>query len=301
MNRFARRAEEIYGELSTKNVSMARIKELSAELDELNVASKTLKAAQGWAGAADPHPDGNPDRGTGTPAGQMPWQSPEGQGSNIATLKHHAPSPLDMTSEQLQDLFAAGKNSMSFATTIGAGSAHNKTLGAAGMEIHTKAAVGEGAPGTLIPPILLPQAFTLRLEPTRIAEYLPAVAAEGQTVSWLQHQSNTLAASAMATAELQQKPDIGPVIVSKETSFTVVAGMATVSRQLFSDFEDVAGFMPREIGKQVILGENYQLLQGNGTAPNQTGLLNTSGTLTRAYTSTGGDMNRPGESGDFLM
>lgn len=186
----AQRAQEIYDELSTKNVTPERVKQLSAELDDLNVASKTLRAAQGWAGSADPYPDGNPDRGTGTPAGQMPWQLPEGEGSNIAQLKHHAPSPLDMTSEQLQDLFAAGKNSMSFATTVGQGAVHNKTLGAAGMEIHTKAAVSEGAPGTLIPPILLPQAFTLRLEPTRIAEYLPAIAAEGQSVSWLQHQSN---------------------------------------------------------------------------------------------------------------
>jgi HK97 family phage major capsid protein len=194
-----------------------------------------------------------------------------------------------LTAEQLGDLFSAGKNQMSFATTVGEGQVHNKSLGAGGTGIHTKAALGEGAPGSLLPPILLPQAFTLRLEPTRIAEYFPAIAAEGQSVSWVQHTSNTLAASAMAVAELQQKPDIGAVVASKTTHFTVVAGMATVSRQLFTDFEDVASFMPREIGKQVILGENFQLLQGDGTGTNQLGLLNQTGTLTRTYSSTGGD------------
>ena len=258
------------------------------EGEELRTQLATRKAAGAWAGASSPYPSGDPAYGAGAPAGLSTWQLPEGEGSNIAQLKHHAPSPLDMTSEQLQDLFAAGKNKMSFSTTVGEGATHNKSL-TGGMGIHNKAAMGEGAPGTLIPPILLPSAFSLRLEPTRIAEYLPAIAAEGQSVSWVQHQSNTLAASAMAVAELQQKPDIGPVVVSKETSFSVVAGMATVSRQLFSDFEDVASFMPREIGKQVILGENYQLLQGNGTSPNQLGLLNQTGTLTRVYSSTGGD------------
>jgi HK97 family phage major capsid protein len=68
-----------------------------------------------------------------------------------------------------------------------------------------------------------------------------------------------------------------------------VAGLAKVSKQLFTDFDDVASFMPRELSNWIIQGENYQLLQGNGTAPNQKGLFNTTGTLTRQYDSTGGD------------
>jgi capsid protein len=47
--------------------------------------------------------------------------------------------------------------------------------------------------------------------------------------------------------------------------------------------------MPRELSNWIIIGENYQLLQGNGTAPNQIGLFNATGTLTRQHTSTGGD------------
>src|SRR6202021_3004861 len=61
------------------------------------------------------------------------------------------------------------------------------------------------------------------------------------------------------------------------------------SKQLFTDFDDVASFMPRELSNWIIIGENYQLLQGNGTAPNQLGLFNQTGTLTRQYNSTGGD------------
>lgn len=45
----------------------------------------------------------------------------------------------------------------------------------------------------------------------------------------------------------------------------------------------------RELSNWIIIGENYQLLQGNGTSPNQTGLFNATGTLTRQYNSIGGD------------
>jgi hypothetical protein len=57
---------------------------------------------------------------------------------------------------------------------------------------------------------------------------------------------------------------------------------------LFTDVDDVASFMPRELTNWIIIGENYQLLQGNRTTPNQTGLFNTSG-VTREYSSTDGD------------
>jgi HK97 family phage major capsid protein len=72
-----------------------------------------------------------------------------------------------------------------------------------------------------------------------------------------------------------------------EATYTVVGGLAKVSKQLFTDVDDVASFMPRELTNWIIIGENYQLLQGNGTTPNQTGLFNTSG-VTREYSSTDG-------------
>jgi HK97 family phage major capsid protein len=129
----------------------------------------------------------------------------------------------------------------------------------------------------------------MRVEPTRIAEYFPVIESEGQTVSWIQHTANVVAYSALAVAEGAQKPDVSPTLTPNQTTYSVVAGLSKVTKQLFTDFADVAGFMPRELSNWIIQGENYQLLQGNGTAPNQTGLFNTSGTLTRQYNSTGGD------------
>jgi HK97 family phage major capsid protein len=93
----------------------------------------------------------------------------------------------------------------------------------------------------------------------------------------------------LAVAENAQKSDISPTLTPNSSTYTVVAGLAKVSKQLFTDFDDVASFMPRELSNWIIQGENYQLLQGSGTAPNQLGLFNQTGTLTRQYNSTGGD------------
>lgn len=48
------RAQAIYDELSSKNVSAARVKELSAELDRLDIASKNHDQALKLAGYASP-------------------------------------------------------------------------------------------------------------------------------------------------------------------------------------------------------------------------------------------------------
>ena len=284
------KAAAIYEELSEKGVSPERVKQLSKELDQLETVSRTASKAAGYSSFAAPNEHGfartNPGQYDQTPGGPARWQLPEGDGSNIAQRKHHAPSPYDMTPEQLESLFLAGKSAQSFSTTVDDKGHRNKAL-FGGMR--DKAAVGEGASGTLIPPILLPNAFSMRVEPTRIAEFFTVVPSEGQTVSWIQHTANAVSYENLAVAENAQKSDISPTLEAFDSTYSVVAGLAYVSKQLFTDFEDVASFMPRELSNWIIQGENWQLLQGSGTAPNQLGLFNQTGTLTRQYNSTGGD------------
>ena len=181
------RLDEVTGEIHRRRpnintMSAAEVKQFDKLLNEgesLVVERQTYEKAMNMDGFASPRPDG---RAPESAPAQMPqWQLPEGQGSNIAQRKHHAPSPYDMAPEQLESLFLAGKSNQTFSTTV---------------------------------------------------------------------------------------DDKG---------------------QLFTDFEDVASFIPRELSNWITIGENYQLLQGNGTAPNQLGLFNQTGTLTRQYNSTGGD------------
>jgi HK97 family phage major capsid protein len=201
----------------------------------------------------------------------------------LAARKHIMPSPYLMSDKQMRDIYAAGRSNMSFGTTIGKGADSNMNL--------IDKTVSEGAVGSLLPPILLPNAFPLRLEPTRIAEYFPAINAEGQSITFLQNSGNALAASGagMSVAENADKPELGMDLVAHTIPFSVVAAIETISKQTWTDFESVAEFLPRAISNQVIQGENYQIVSGSGTAPDQTGLLNVSGVLTRAFASGGSD------------
>jgi len=241
------RARAIYDELSEKSVSPQRVQQLSAELDQLDTASRTHKAALGWAGSADLNPNGNPP---GQPTQLPTWQLPEGPGLEHRATQAPRPEPLR----------------------------HGPRTTGVAVPCRENRAV-----------VLLPNAFSMRVEPTRIAEYFPVVESEGQTVSWIQHTANAVAASALAVAENAQKSDISPTLAAFDSTYSVVAGLAKVSKQLFTDFDDVASFMPRELSNWIIIGENYQLLQGNGTAPNQLGLFNATGTLARQYNDVGGD------------
>ena len=78
-----------------------------------------------WNGTMNP---GGYNDGTRQTAQLSRWQLPEGEGSNIAQRKHHAPSPYDMAPEQLESLFYAGKSAQSFSTTIDERGHHNKAL-----------------------------------------------------------------------------------------------------------------------------------------------------------------------------
>jgi HK97 family phage major capsid protein len=93
----------------------------------------------------------------------------------------------------------------------------------------------------------------------------------------------------MSVAENADKPELGMSLQAVTVPFSVVAAIETISKQMWTDFESVAEFLPREISNQVIQGENYQIISGSGTAPDQTGLLNVSGVLTKAFASGGSD------------
>ena len=108
---------------------------------------------------------------------------------------------------------------MSFSTHVG-GDVQTKDAGswAERDDVRLKAtwtetvptAIYEGTPGQFLPPELIPQAFWMRYEPTRLFDYFIGVHGNTQSVSWLQHSSNTNPAAAVA--ELTQKPDLGPLV-----------------------------------------------------------------------------------------
>ena len=246
----------------------AHLKNLVDEGETLVVERDTYKKALSFSGSADLNPNGDPydgtDRGGYSFASRSASKSviddPREQKAaehGLAARKHIMPSMHFMSDKQMREIYGAGRSNMSFGTTIGKGADGN-------MDLVDKT-VSEGAVGSLLPPRLLPNAFPLRLEPTRIAEYFTAIDAGGQSLTYLQHQGNALAASGagMSVLENANKPDLGMNLQPVTIPFSVVAAVETISKQLWTDFESVAEFLPRAISNQVIQGENYQIVSGS--------------------------------------
>lgn len=149
--------------------------------------------------------------------------------------------------------------------------------------IESKAPFGEGGftSGSL-PPVLMPQLTQqLPYEPDRLfAHFVQMKAPEASSVEWLQHTGN--ANPAAATAELAQKPDLGMELTTRTTSFTKIAALASFSTESLQDFSHFMSFVPAEMFRALTDAETDEVVNGSGTSPHMLGLLNQSGTLTRA-------------------
>lgn len=218
---------------------------------------------------------------SGTLPGQFPTPGgPGGSSGGVLKQKRWQPnSPLHANQDQWKSLFAAARAGLGgYRVTLDTKSAGDE------MGLVTKAAVGEGAPGGLLPPVLLPQAFPLPYEPDRVFEHFLGTPAETQSVQYLQHTGN--ANPAATVPELAQKPDLQMSVTPKTVTFKVIAALSSFSRQLLDDFNDFNSFVPQEVYRAVIDAESDQVLNGDGTTSstedNLLGLLNTSGVLTRA-------------------
>lgn len=150
-------------------------------------------------------------------------------------------------------------------------------------DIGTKAPFGEGSfTSGGLPPVLLPQLTQqLPYEPDDIFDHLIQTAAPAaSSVEWLQHTGNTNPAA--ATAELSAKPDLGIELTTHTMPFTKIAALASFSTESLADFSYFMQFVPTEMYRAARDARTDEVLNGSGDSPHMLGLLNTSGTLTRA-------------------
>jgi HK97 family phage major capsid protein len=274
MNHYAaQRAQEIYDEISTKTVSPARLKQLGAELDELNIRSKTEWAARAWAGSADPNPYGGPPAGyTGN---TMPTMKAVG-GLGKSSPKWAPPSPLQASHDELKQLYDAACH------RAGGFQIEMKTLGA-GDGVHTKAAgapITETGGGFTLPATIVPGLqLLLPYEPDRLFSHFVGAQMDGPSAAFLQHTGNTNPAAAVG--EGQPKPDLGMQLTEQIVKPTKIAALASVTMEALQDYESFQNWIPTELSRALLDQETSQIVSGDGTGANMTGILNTSGLLTR--------------------
>ncbi len=234
------------------------------ELKDIAEQIKSINAGQKWrAGAAAPNADDGPN-----------WPGENSGGLRIK--RFDAPSPLDASEAEWFGMFSAAQKRLGGFTTR-VGQTKSKAMGSS--DLVTKAGFGEGAPGTLLPAILLPDAYRLPYEPDRLFGSFPGEAAESQWVSYLMHSGNTGAPTSVG--ELQPKPQLGMQVTPMTVEFTVIAVLQSFSLQAIRDFSDFMSFAPSELTRAVVNEETNQIVNGTGSGSDMVGILATPGVLTR--------------------
>ena len=246
--------DEIAARQKTGRITGAFMDKAEAEYFELETVVKAADAAAAFAGSGDMYPSRH--RGQPTRKG----------------IRWSAPSPLQASEAQLKGLFDAARTGSPFRMEIAA-----KGI-PAWDGVGTKTPLTESSFGGL-PAIILPQAFPLPYDPTRLFDYIPTAAMPGPSVEYLQHVGNANAGAVVAEGSL--KPDIGMQLSGKTVAAVKLAALASVSMEALQDFESFLGFVPAELTRAIIDVETDEILNGSGSAPHLRGILNTVGILTR--------------------
>jgi hypothetical protein len=254
------------GELKTKGYSeaqaqmqhKAKMNQWFAEQEELDRARKGLDAID----AMSQKMGGS----VGTASGH--------DGADTATKAiGRPPSVLDIPQSEWRGLCNAVKKRLP-----------SYRIDTSDMNVTTKAPFGEGnfTSGTL-PPFMLP---SMQLDlPYEIddafSHFRQLTSPPHRAVEYVQHTGNTNPAAPVA--ELGLKPDLGPLLTTVTTPFVKIAATASLSTEVIQDYGDGAfvGWLPREMNRAIVDARTNQVINGAG-GTGMLGLLNTSGTLTRA-------------------
>lgn len=122
--------------------------------------------------------------------------------------------------------------------------------------------------------------FPFLRDKPRVASLLPTEATQNPTVFYF--KATAAASAAAAVAEGASKPESSPTWVQVSSPVRKLAHYVRINDEVLQDFSNFREVVGTELLAGLIDAENAQLLVGSGTPPNLTGLLTTSGILTRA-------------------
>lgn len=134
--------------------------------------------------------------------------------------------------------------------------------------------IGDSMPATLVPGIV-----SRPTEPTRIADHLPVQAMPGPSIEYLRHVATSGVATTVAPGAL--KPEVAFITDQLILKASKIAATTGVYDESLDDFQGFAAYITQELGRVYTDAENLQLLVGDGTGTNMTGLLNSSGIIVR--------------------
>lgn len=120
-------------------------------------------------------------------------------------------------------------------------------------------------------------------EPTRISSLMPTIPMPARVLEYL--RVNGVTGSATTVAPGGVKPELTISAAPVEAIAAKIAAHAGITDESLQDYANTNAIVEDVVSRAVIDAENGQILSGDGTGTNMTGILHTSGVLTRVQAS----------------
>lgn len=141
-----------------------------------------------------------------------------------------------------------------------------------GVNISGAAITGDPASGgDLVIPDFRPGIVSTPLRPTRIADLLAPGTTDSNTVTYMEEVAYAIAAAAVAEGGL--KPESTLVFDAKSEPVRKIAHWIPVSEEMLDDVGQLQSYLDVRLRAGVDVTVDDQLLNGDGTAPNLSGIL----------------------------
>lgn len=119
-----------------------------------------------------------------------------------------------------------------------------------------------------------------------LRDLIPKMTTTLAALPYVQEYAPTAYESASAVAEGMNKPNATLSFVAAKADPTVIAATLVISKQLFEDSSAVVQYINQRLPYIVAFKEDQEFLNGSGTWPEITGILNTAGVLSQAAVNT---------------
>lgn len=131
----------------------------------------------------------------------------------------------------------------------------------------------------------LPGFFEFLQRQPRVAQLVTSVTTNVDIVEWVRETAFTNAAAEVAEATSVAdglKPESSLALVVESSPVQQIAHYMNVTRRALADATQISDLINSELNRGIQLRLDNQIVNGNGTAPNLRGILNTSGIATQA-------------------
>jgi HK97 family phage major capsid protein len=129
--------------------------------------------------------------------------------------------------------------------------------------------------GMLVPPQYLPGIVPVPLRPPVVADLLGSGPTNSNAITYMKETAYTVAAAAVA--EGAAKPESAIALVPVTDPVVKLAHWIPITDELLEDVPAMSAYIDTRLSQGLLVVEDDQLLNGNGTAPNMMGLLNRAG------------------------